>query len=86
MTFSSEEIFSVFLVFIGVFEVDFDQRGSSSGVMKDGSDHTSDVALSLGEVEVTISGGSDSFRLGGGVNTALFTFSLAYVRRMEYIG
>jgi hypothetical protein len=77
-SFGCEEVFGVFLVFVGVSEVDLDEGGSSSGVVEDSLDDSSDVSLSLREVEVTISRGSDSLGLGSGsVNSALLSLSLA---------
>jgi hypothetical protein len=65
------------LVFVGVSEIDFDEGAASSGIVKNCSDNSSGVSLSLREVKVAISGGSNSFALGSGIDTTLFTFSLA---------
>jgi hypothetical protein len=75
---SCEEVLGVFLVFIGVSEVDLDEGRSSSWVMEDSLNDSSDVSLSLREVEVTISRGSDSLRLRSrSVNSSLLSLSLA---------
>jgi hypothetical protein len=67
----------LFLVFIWISEVDFDERAASSWVMKNGTDNSSNVSLPLREIKVTISGRSDSVGLGSGVNTTDLTLSLA---------
>jgi hypothetical protein len=54
--------------------------------VEDSSDDAADVALTLGEVQVAISGRSDPLGLGGRVDAALLAFSLAYVERNRYIG
>lgn len=76
-TLSGEEVLGVFLVLVRVSEVDFHKGAASSGVVEDGSHYSSDVPLSLGEVEVTIPRWCDSLALGGSIYTALFTLSLA---------
>jgi len=76
-SFGSEEVLCLFFVFVRISEVDLNERTASSGVMEDSADDSSDVALSFGVVEVAISRRSDSVRLGGGVDAALFAFSLA---------
>lgn len=76
-SFGSEEVLGLFFVLIWVSEIDLDDGTVSSGVMKHGSDDSPDVSLAFREVEVTISGWGDAFALGGGVDTALFTFPLA---------
>lgn len=74
---SSEEVFGFLLIFVGVSEVDLDEGAPTAGVMEYSSDDSLDVSLSLDEVEIAISGGSNSLALGGSINTALFTLSLA---------
>jgi hypothetical protein len=64
-------------VFVRISEVNFDERTSTSRVMKDSSDDTLDVALSFDEVKISISWWCDSFGFWSGVDTAYFTFSLA---------
>lgn len=82
----SEEVLGLLFIFIWVAEVDLDEWAASSWVVEDGSDDTSNVALSLSEIEVAISGRSDSFRLRSSVDTSFFTFSLAYRKPRSYIG
>jgi hypothetical protein len=76
-TFSCKEVLSVVLVFIRISEVDFDERTSTSWIVKDSSDDTLDVTLSFDEVEVSVSWRSNSFGFWCGVNATHFTFSLA---------
>ena len=76
-SFSCEEVLSLLLVFIGVSEVDLDERAASSGIVEDSSNNTSDVSLALSEVQVTVSWGRNSFRFGGSVATTLLAFTLA---------
>ena len=63
-------------VFIRVSEVDFEEGTSTSGIVDNGSDDTFYVALSFDEVEISVSGGCNSFGFGSGVDTANFAFSL----------
>ena len=76
-SFSSEEIFSVMLVFVWVSEIDLDEGASTSWIVEDGSDNALDVTLSFDEVEISISWRCYSFRFGSGVNTTNLAFSLA---------
>ena len=72
-----EEILGLFFVFVGVSEVDLDEGAASSGVMEHGPHDSSDVALTLGEIEVAISGRRDPLRFRGRVHAALLSLSLA---------
>ena len=75
-------------VFIGISEVDFDKRTSTSGIVEDCSDDSLDIALSLDEVKVSISWGSHSLGFGSGVDATNFTFSLApdnFTHKIDYL-
>lgn len=76
-----QEVLGLLGVFIGVAEVDLEEGASTSGVVKDGPDDSSDIALSFGEVQVAIPGGCDSFLLGSPVDGSLLTLSLACIDR-----
>jgi hypothetical protein len=76
-SFGSEEIFGVMLVFIWISEIDFQERTTSSWIVKDGSDDTFNVSLSFNKIKVSISWSSNSLRFGGGVYATNFTLSLA---------
>ena len=74
---SGQEVFSSMFISVGVSEVDFDERGSSSWVMHNGSNDALDVSLPFSVIEVAISGRSNSLRLGSRVDAADLTLSLA---------
>ena len=64
------------LVSVRVPEINFEERGSSSGVMDNRSNNALDVSLSFGVVKIAISGRGDSFGFGCSVDTSRFSFSL----------
>ena len=84
-SFGCQEVFRLLLVLVRISEVHLYDGTVSSRIVADSSDHTSNVALSLRVVEVTISSGSDSFALGGGKNTAFLSLPLAYVNKLVHL-
>lgn len=64
-------------VFIGISEIDFDEGAATSWVVENRSHNSSDISLTLSEIEVSISGRSDPLGLGSSVDTTFFTLSLA---------
>ena len=79
-TFSSQEIFSVMLVSVGVSKINFEKWSAPSWVMNDRSNNTFNISLPFGVVEIAISGRGDSFGFRCSIDTTRFAFSLTYIK------
>ena len=84
-TLSGQEVLGLLLIFVGIAEVDLQHGASTAGVVKHSANNSSNVTLTFREVQVAVSWRCDSLALGGGVNAALLTLSLAYVNLDSYI-
>ena len=82
-TLSGQEVLGLLLIFVGIAEVDLQHGASTAGVVKHSANN---LTLTFREVQVAVSWRCDSLALGGGVNAALLTLSLAYVNLDSYIG
>lgn len=75
-SFCCKEILGSVFISIRISEINFQHRGTSSGFVENSSNHTLNVSLSLSEIEVSISWGSNSFWFGSSINSFGFTLSL----------
>ena len=63
-------------VSIGVPEINFEEGGSSSGVVDYSPDNSFNISLPFGKVKITISWRCNSLRFGSFVDSSGFTFPL----------
>lgn len=75
-SFSSEEVLFSSFISIGVSEGDFSEGSSSSGVVEDLFNDTSNVSVSFGVIQTTISSSTKSVMLVSLENTIGSSFSL----------
>lgn len=74
---SGEEVLGLVSVFVGIAELDLGQRSTSSGVVDDALDNTTNVAVPFGIVKSAVVGSSNPPRLVGFEDTLGLTLSLA---------
>ena len=83
-SFGGEEVFGPMFVSIGVPEINFEEGGSSSGVVDYSPDNSFNISLPFGKVKITISWRCNSLRFGSFVDSSGFTFPLTWIISQSY--